>query len=74
MTNPTPGQISLLRYLSIGALGVLFATDYGLDLWARDVPSQAYWIVGAAAIGVDANKMRDLLITFLESFAKKDRT
>jgi hypothetical protein len=72
MTQPSSKQISTIRWLAIGALALLFVSDFGFSSWAKPVPNEAYWVVGAAALGIDLDTARKLLVRFLEGFIKKD--
>lgn len=72
MTAPTREQMSALRWLSLTALMALFVSDYGLDAWAKPVPSYAYGICIAIAIGIDIPTLRDLFLQFLKNTVKSD--
>lgn len=73
MTKPTKEQMSALRWLSLITLLALFVSDYGLDAWAKPVPTYAYGICIAIAIGIDVPTLRDLLLQFLRNTVSNDK-
>ena len=59
---------------SIAAIFTLaiFITDYGLNLWAKEVPTNVYWIGIAFVLGVDVEWFRKIVVDSLtRSFAGK---
>ena len=67
----SPERISLLRWVTFGALAALFVSDYMFDSWAKPVPPMAYGILLAVALGIDLPSLRALFLRFLESFVDR---
>lgn len=64
----------IIRAVALLAVMALFISDYGLDLWAKEVGSSIYLFLIAVALGVDAQWFRDALKSILtRSFGIDDR-
>jgi hypothetical protein len=63
--EPTQTQISRLRWLTVVAGIALFVTDYGFDLFKKEVPNYVYAALAAIALGVDVTQLRELLLRVL---------
>ena len=64
---------AVTRILATIALGALFVTDYMFNLWAKEVPREAYLLVAAVALGVDVTFLRDILVNSLTKALGADR-
>lgn len=73
MARDNVERMSFLRWLAIIAGLMLFVSDYGFDAWSKPVPVQAYVLIGAVALGVDAPALRRVVLKFLESWAGGDK-
>lgn len=56
---------ALTRIAAFIVLGSMFVTDYMFNMWAKEVPREAYLLVAAIALGVDIQFLRDILINSL---------
>ena len=56
---------AITRVVSFIVLGAMFVTDYMFNMWAKEVPREAYLLVAAIALGVDMQFLRDVLINSL---------
>lgn len=56
---------SITRVIAFIALCGLFVTDYMFNMWAKEVPREAYLLIIAIAVGVDMQFMRDILVNAL---------
>ena len=56
---------AITRILAFILLGAMFVTDYMFNLWAKEVPREAYLIAASVALGVDLQFLRDVLINTL---------
>lgn len=56
---------AITRIVAFLVLGAMFVTDYMFNMWAKEVPREAYLLVAAIALGVDMQFLRDVLINSL---------
>jgi hypothetical protein len=63
--GPTKEKIGQLRWLSIGAVSALFVTDYGFNLFQKEVPTFVYGGLVAIAVGIDMNTVRIMITAAL---------
>lgn len=56
---------AVTRVLSFVGLGAIFVTDYMLDWWAKGVPKEAYMLLLALALGVDATFLKETVVRVL---------
>lgn len=56
---------AITRIAAFIMLGAMFITDYMFNLWAKEVPREAYLLIIAIALGVDIQFLRDVLINSL---------
>lgn len=56
---------AITRIVAFIVLGAMFVTDYMFNMWAKEVPREAYLLVAAIALGVDMQFLRDVLINSL---------
>lgn len=62
MAEKLTERMSLLRWLAIITLLMLFVADYGFDVMAKPVPVHAYWALAAIALGIDVVALRTVLL------------
>lgn len=62
MTKKTTERISAIRWLAILSLIGLFIGDFGLDMMAKPVPKEAYWVLLAIAAGINLVDLRKVLL------------
>lgn len=53
------------RIVAFLALAGLFVADYMFNMFAKEVPREAYLLIIAVALGVDIEFLRDILISAL---------
>ena len=56
---------AVTRIVAFLLLAAMFVSDYMFDMWAKEVPREAYLLVASIALGVDIQFLRDILITAL---------
>ena len=56
---------AITRIIAFVMLGAMFVTDYMFNMWAKEVPREAYLLVASIALGVDIQFLRDILINAL---------
>lgn len=56
---------AISRVLAFVTLAAMFVTDYMFNMWAKEVPREAYLLVVAVALGVDIEFLRGLLVNAL---------
>ena len=64
---------AVTRILATLALGALFVTDYMFNLWAKEVPREAYLFIASIALGVDVTFLRDILVSSITKTLGSDR-
>ncbi len=67
MTQSTKEKVSVLRWLSVFCLILLFVSDFGFDVWVKPVPKETYWLIGSIVLGIDIATLRDLLLQFFRT-------
>lgn len=53
------------RIIAFVSLAGLFVADYMFNMFAKEVPREAYLLIVAIALGVDIEFLRDILISAL---------
>lgn len=62
------------RIIACVMLAMLFVSDYMFNLWAKEVPREAYLLIISVALGVDIQFLRDILINALSKSLGISRT
>lgn len=52
---------AIIRAVALVSVATLFVTDYGFDLWTKEIDASIYLFLLAIALGVDAAWFRDTL-------------
>lgn len=61
---------TVTRILALCCLASMFVTDYMFNLWAKEIPREAYMLLSALALGVDIQSIRDILINAITKMVK----
>jgi hypothetical protein len=56
---------ALTRIIAFILLAGVFVTDYMFNMWAKEVPREAYLLIMAIALGVDVEFLRGILVNTL---------
>ncbi len=64
---------AVTRIIAFILLIALFVSDYMFNMWAKEIPREAYLLIISVALGVDIEFVRGILINTLTKSLGVDR-